>query len=147
MQDSIYVKGKACPDRFKKIMFDGLKKVRIKEVKDWKRKKRIKRFLFLEIDLDLKDEKTTYDRSALLLWVYIMRKDKTKGEIFKFKIREPKHHIFWLKNTHDAYCIDQEMKRCAHLCDISQSSRYEEGLIRGGVPASWVVSVMLFLLL
>lgn len=44
MQDSIYVKGKACPDRFKKIMFE-------KGSKELKEKEKDKMFSLLEIDL------------------------------------------------------------------------------------------------
>lgn len=66
MQDSIYVKGKACPDRFKKIMFDGLKKSMNKGNKELKEKEKDKMFSLPRNRSGFKDEKTTYERLALL---------------------------------------------------------------------------------
>lgn len=66
MQDSIYVKGKACPDRFKKIMFDGLKSTD-KGSKGLKEKEKDKTFSLPRNRSGFKDEKTIYDRLALLL--------------------------------------------------------------------------------
>lgn len=59
MQDSIYVKGKACPDRFKKIMFDGLKKSTDKGSRGLKEKEKDETFSLPRKRSGFKDEKTT----------------------------------------------------------------------------------------